>query len=84
MSVNELKVGNLAGYVWSIADLLRGDFERFEYCKVIFPFGILRLLDCLLKNTRTGSAASAAGFPEDVDKATKDAILSGKAQPSDR
>ena len=41
-----------ANFIWSIADLLRGDYKQAEYGKVILPFTILRRLDCLLQETK--------------------------------
>jgi len=38
-----------ANFIWSIADLLRGDFKQSEYGRVILPLTILRRLDCLLE-----------------------------------
>jgi type I restriction enzyme M protein len=42
-------VKELAGFIWSVADLLRGDFKQSEYGKVILPFTVLRRLDCILE-----------------------------------
>ncbi len=42
----------LASFIWSVADLLRGDYKRSEYGKVILPFTVLRRLDCVLAPTR--------------------------------
>ncbi|MEV6902369.1 class I SAM-dependent DNA methyltransferase [Amycolatopsis sp. NPDC051372] len=42
----------LAGFIWSVADLLRGDYKQSEYGKVILPFTVLRRLDCVLAPTR--------------------------------
>lgn len=42
-------VKELAGFIWSIADLLRGDLKQSEYGKVILPFTVLRRLDCILE-----------------------------------
>jgi len=39
---------NLSAFIWSVADLLRGDFKQSDYGKVILPFTILRRLDCTL------------------------------------
>ena len=39
-----------ANFIWSLADLLRGDYKQAEYGKVILPFTILRRLDCLLSD----------------------------------
>ena len=42
----------LASFIWSIADLLRGDYKQAEYGKVILPFTVLRRLDCVLEKTK--------------------------------
>ncbi len=42
-------VKELAGFIWSIADLLRGDFKQSEYGKIILPFTVLRRLDCIIE-----------------------------------
>lgn len=41
-----------ANFIWSIADLLRGDFKRSAYGKVILPLTVLRRMDCVLANTK--------------------------------
>ena len=41
-----------ANFIWSIADLLRGDYKQAEYGKVILPFTILRRVDCLLAESK--------------------------------
>lgn len=43
---------NLAGLIWQVADLLRGDYKRADYGKVILPFTVLRRLECVLAPTR--------------------------------
>jgi type I restriction enzyme M protein len=44
---------NLSSFIWSVADLLRGDYKQSEYGKVILPFTVLRRLDCVLEATKT-------------------------------
>ncbi len=39
---------NHADFIWSVADLLRGDYKRSEYGKVILPLTVLRRLDGVL------------------------------------
>lgn len=39
-------------FIWSIAELLRGDYKQSEYGKVILPFTVLRRLDCVLADTK--------------------------------
>jgi len=43
---------NLSSFIWSVADLLRGDYKQSEYGKVILPFTVLRRLDCVLELTK--------------------------------
>lgn len=46
----ELK--NHASLIWSVADLLRGDYKQSEYGKVILPLTVIRRLDCVLEPTK--------------------------------
>ncbi|MEO8351938.1 MAG: class I SAM-dependent DNA methyltransferase, partial [Chthoniobacteraceae bacterium] len=48
---------NLSSFIWSVADLLRGDYKQSEYGKVILPFTVLRRLDCVLEPTKTAVLA---------------------------
>ena len=43
---------NLADFIWNVADLLRGDFKRSEFGRIILPFTVLRRLECVLEPTR--------------------------------
>ena len=43
---------NLSALLWSVADLLRGDYKQSDYGKVILPFTVLRRLDCVLEPTK--------------------------------
>jgi type I restriction enzyme M protein len=51
---------NLSALIWSVADLLRGDYKQSEYGKVILPFTILRRLDCVLESTKDAVLAEYA------------------------
>jgi type I restriction enzyme M protein len=42
----------LSAFIWSVADLLRGDYKQSDYGKVILPFTVLRRLDCVLESTK--------------------------------
>jgi type I restriction enzyme M protein len=44
--------GSLSAFIWSVADLLRGDYKQADYGKVILPFTVLRRLDCVLEATK--------------------------------
>ncbi|WP_146389296.1 type I restriction-modification system subunit M [Allorhodopirellula solitaria] len=41
-----------AAYIWSLADLLRGDFKQSQYGRVILPFTLLRRLECVLQRSK--------------------------------
>jgi type I restriction enzyme M protein len=42
----------LSSFIWSVADLLRGDYKQSEYGRVILPFTVLRRLDCVLEASK--------------------------------
>ena len=43
---------SLSAFIWSVADLLRGDYKQSDYGKIILPFTVLRRLDCVLESTK--------------------------------
>jgi type I restriction enzyme M protein len=45
-------IRNHAAFIWSVADLLRGDYKQSEYGKVILPLTVIRRLDCVLEATK--------------------------------
>ncbi len=49
---NNGKIKELANFIWSIADLLRGDYKQSDYGKIILPFTVLRRLDCVLESIK--------------------------------
>ncbi|MEV4384654.1 class I SAM-dependent DNA methyltransferase [Micromonospora sp. NPDC049580] len=42
----------LANLIWDVAELLRGDYKRSEYGRVILPLTVLRRLDWVLEPTK--------------------------------
>ncbi len=42
----------IAAFIWSVADLLRGDFKQSQYGRVILPFTLLRRLECVLEPSK--------------------------------
>ena len=48
-----------AAFIWSVADLLRGDFKQSQYGRVILPFTLLRRLECVLEPTKAKVLSSA-------------------------
>lgn len=61
---------NLAAFIWSVADLLRGDFKQSQYGRIILPFTLLRRLECVLEPSKDAVLAQyekvkAMNLPED-------------------
>lgn len=50
----------LSAFIWSVADLLRGDYKQSEYGRVILPLTVLRRLDCVLEATKPAVLAEFA------------------------
>jgi type I restriction enzyme M protein len=67
----------LSAFIWSVADLLRGDYKQSEYGKVILPFTVLRRLDCVLEPTREKVLAEAAARKK--EKVNPDPFLRRKS-----
>lgn len=49
-------------FIWSIADILRGDVRQHEYGQFILPFVVLRRLDCVLEPTKQQVIDKAASL----------------------
>jgi len=48
----------VAAFIWSVADLLRGDFKQSQYGRVILPFTLLRRLECVLEASKADVLAA--------------------------
>lgn len=60
-----------AAFIWSVADLLRGDFKQSQYGRVILPFTLLRRLECVLEPSKDAvlveyEKVSEMGLPEEA------------------
>ncbi|OZM75640.1 class I SAM-dependent DNA methyltransferase [Pseudonocardia sp. MH-G8] len=58
----------MANDIWSVADLLRGDYKRHEYGQVVLPFTLLRRLDAVIAPTREAVRSRDAQLPEIQNK----------------
>ncbi|MEO3935092.1 class I SAM-dependent DNA methyltransferase [Micrococcaceae bacterium Sec7.4] len=61
-------MSNYASFIWSIADLLRGNFKAHQYGDFILPFTVLSRLDSVLADTKPQvleviADAEAKGIP---------------------
>ncbi|GAB6142426.1 class I SAM-dependent DNA methyltransferase [Methylosoma difficile] len=64
---------NLAAFIWSLADLLRGDFKQSQYGRIILPFTLLRRLEGVLESTKENVLAQvekvqAMNLPEEAQE----------------
>ncbi len=53
-------IRNHANLIWGVAELLRGDYKRADYGKVILPLVVMRRLDQVLEPTRDAVRERAA------------------------
>jgi type I restriction enzyme M protein len=45
-------IRNHAAFIWSVADLLRGDYKQSEYGRVVLPLTVIRRLDFVPEPTK--------------------------------
>lgn len=62
-----------AAFIWSVADLLRGDFKQSQYGRIILPFTLLRRLECVLEDTKAAVVVESTriaemGLPEEAQE----------------
>ncbi|WP_417535222.1 type I restriction-modification system subunit M [Methylophaga sp.] len=50
--MSEASPNNLAADIWSLADLLRGDFRQSQYGRIILPFTLLKRLEGVLEPSK--------------------------------
>lgn len=62
-------------FIWSIADILRGNFKQSEYGRVILPFTVLRRLDCVLEASKEEVLAKEASLPDNIDHTMRETML---------
>jgi len=70
-----------AAWIWSVADLLRGDFKQSQYGRVILPFTLLRRLECVLEPTKDRVLAAAREHEQKPDAVREKLLLRAADQP---
>lgn len=66
----------VAAFIWSVADLLRGDFKQSQYGRVILPFTLLRRLECVLAESKAAVVAEYERIqPENYSEDTQEKFL---------
>jgi type I restriction enzyme M protein len=68
------------GFIWSVADLLRGNYKAHEYRQVILPLVVLRRLDCVLEPTKPAVIARAADLAGKIEN-VEPMLLRAAGQP---
>jgi type I restriction enzyme M protein len=63
------------GFIWSIAEILRGSFKQSEYGRVVLPFIVLRRLDCVLEPTKKDVRDQLKNIPSGIDDVMKETML---------
>jgi len=70
-----------AAFIWSVADLLRGDFKQSQYGRIILPFTILRRLECVLEDKKEAVLVEAerVGKIDTLSNEARDKFLCRKS-----
>ncbi|WP_447893971.1 N-6 DNA methylase [Vreelandella sp. GE22] len=71
----------LAAFIWSVADLLRGDFKLSQYGRIILPFTLLRRLECVLEPTKQTVVDAAHQHRDKPDGVREQLLLRASVQP---
>ena len=69
-----------AAFIWSVADLLRGDFKQSQYGRVILPFTLLRRLECVLEPTKAQVLSAAQEHQTKPDAVREKLLLRAAGQ----
>jgi hypothetical protein len=62
-------------FIWSVADLLRGDYKAHEYGQVILPLTVLRRLDATLAPTKAAALARDAELEHQAARTERNGLL---------
>jgi len=79
--MNSEQHSQTAAFIWSVADLLRGDFKQSQYGRIILPFTLLRRLECVLEPTKTAVLAAAQEHQNKPDPVREKLLLRASGQP---
>ncbi|WP_417422021.1 type I restriction-modification system subunit M [Halomonas sp.] len=71
----------LAAFIWSVADLLRGDFKQSQYGRIILPFTLLRRLECVLEPTKAEVLKAAEDHQNKPEAVREKLLLRAANQP---
>ncbi len=72
----------LANFVWSVADLLRGPYRPPQYERVMLPLTVLRRFDCVLEATKKAVLSEHEKLKH-KDSQLVDRVLNSRAKSDD-
>ncbi|WP_404362551.1 N-6 DNA methylase [Marinobacter sp.] len=75
MTEDKITHSQTAAFIWSVADLLRGNFKQSQYGRVILPFTILRRLECVLAPTKDKVLAATTEHQTKPDAVREQLLL---------
>lgn len=78
--MNTTNHSQTAAFLWSIADLLRGDFKQSQYGRIILPFTLLRRLECVLEPTKQAVMDAAKDHQNKPDLVREKLLLRAATQ----
>jgi len=78
--VNTENHSQTAAFLWSIADLLRGDFKQSQYGRIILTFTLLRRMECVLERTKANVLAAAQEHKDKPDLVRERLLLRAAGQ----
>lgn len=78
--MNTTNHSQTAAFLWSIADLLRGDFKQSQYGRIILPFTLLRRLECVLEPTQQKVIDAAREYQDKPDRVREQLLLRAAGQ----
>ena len=73
--------GELASFIWSICNLLRGPYKRNEYRKVILPLTVLRRFDCVLAETKDEVLAANERYAAESERVRHRLLMEASGRP---
>src|SRR5690625_2036539 len=80
-TMNSEQHSQTAAFIWSVADLLRGDFKQSQYGRIILPFTLLRRLECVLEPTKADVLAAAREHQAKPDAVREKLLLRAAGLP---
>ena len=73
--MNAEKYSQLATFIWSVADLLRGDFKQSQYGRIILPLTLLRRMERVLAPTKESVLRAARAHQSKPDAVREKLLL---------